>query len=128
MFKWNEKTSRAAVLLAEGKTVDEIAKDLGITDRTIYNWKNITEFSLEVDKLSHMVGIAARAERLRLANRVVAKLDGKTDKDLLDWLKYVQSETDGVKLDLTSTFLDHVTQVAGSGQTGTGEGSKSSTE
>jgi hypothetical protein len=24
-----------------------------------------------------------------------------TDKDILDWIKYVQSETDGVKLDLS---------------------------
>ena len=58
-----------------------------------------------MDRLSLMVGVSSRAERLRLAIRVVrAKTNGdvpETEKDLLDWLKFAQSETDGIKLDLT---------------------------
>lgn len=125
MFKWTEKTSKAAILLAEGKTEADTASEVGVTDRTIRNWKTEPEFSQEVDRLSYMVGIAARAERLRLANRIITKIGAETNKDLLDWLKYVQSETDGVKLDLTQTFLDHAAQVAGPGQGGTGEGPES---
>ena len=41
----------------------------------------------------------------------------KSNKDILDWLKFAQSETDGVKLDLTSLTTDD-TSVAGSGQNG----------
>jgi hypothetical protein len=75
--------------------------------KTVYNWMQEAEFAAEVDRLSLMVGISSRAERLRLAMRVVRQKiheqTGKvvTDRDILDWLKFAQSETDGVKLDLS---------------------------
>lgn len=56
-----------------------------------------------------MVGIAARANRLKEAQRLYRMARGAlklpervTIRDLLDILKYVQSETDGAKLDLTA--------------------------
>lgn len=50
-----------------------------------------------------MIDIASRAERLRIAMRAVrqkVRADGtpETERDLLDWLKYAQSETIGIKL------------------------------
>lgn len=52
-----------------------------------------------------MMNAASRAHRLRLANRVIRqKTRGnvvETDRDLLEWLKFAQSETDGIKLDLS---------------------------
>jgi hypothetical protein len=59
-----------------------------------------------------MIETASRAYRLRLTNRVIHQMvkDGeliKTDKDLLDWLKYAQGETDGVKLDLLNLLNAH---------------------
>lgn len=76
-------------------------------------------FREEVDRLSVMMGIASRAERLRIAKRVVrqrVKDDGliTSDKDLLDWLKFAQSETDGAKLDLTA-IAENASSVARSG-------------
>ena len=104
-FEWTEERNKAAIALAEGRTQQDIAAELGITDRTIRNWLDCQEFSEEVDRLSLMVGVASRAERLRLANRLIRqKLSGNqidTEKDVLDWLKFAQSETDGVKLDLS---------------------------
>lgn len=104
-FEWNEERSKAAVALAEGKTQQEVAAEVGITDRTIRNWLAEPVFAAEVDRLSLMVGVSSRAERLRLAMRVVRARtkDGipETEKDLLEWLKFAQSETDGVKLDLS---------------------------
>lgn len=51
-----------------------------------------------------MTDVASRAERLRIAKRVVRQFtkDDKieTVKDILDWLKFAQSETDGIKLDI----------------------------
>lgn len=127
-FGWDEKTSAAAVGLAEGKTQQEVAAEIGVTDRTIRNWLAETEFALEVDRLSLMVGIASRAERLRLAQRVVRqKSEGGmivTFKDLLEWLKYAQSETDGIKLDLAAfaaAFGQDETPVADGGQAGSGD-------
>ena len=50
-----------------------------------------------------MIDVASRAERLRIVMRVVrqkVRADGtpETKKDLLDWLKFAQSETTGFKL------------------------------
>lgn len=105
-FQWNPKRSQAATLLAEGYTVAEVAENVGVTGRTLYRWKADIEFAAEVDRLTHMVGIATRAERLRIAMRVVRQqvVGGAVDtnKDVLDWLKFAQGETDGVKLDLAA--------------------------
>jgi transposase-like protein len=105
-FRWNEQTSAAAVALSEGKTREEVAAEIGVSGRTIYRWLTDIDFAVEVDRLSVMTGISARAERLRIAKRVIRSkmADGvpRTDKDLLEWLKYAQSETDGIKLDLAA--------------------------
>jgi len=104
-FKWSENRTMAAIGLAEGKTQTQVAEDCGIDRRTIIRWLAYPEFSAEVDRLSLMVGIAGRAERLRIAQRIVRQKTGdtgilETKADLLDWLKFAQSETDGIKLDL----------------------------
>jgi len=105
-FEWSEERSRAALLLAEGHTHQYVADEIGKNEKTIRRWLVDIEFSAEVDRLSVMTGIASKAERLRIAKRVVKqKTSGEfvtTDKDLLDWLKFAQGETDGIKLDLAS--------------------------
>lgn len=93
------------MLLAEGFTVQHVGQEIGKTERTVYRWMADMEFSVEVDRLSLMTGIASKAERLRLVKRVIrqkATCDSFliSDKDILDWLKFAQSETDGVKLDI----------------------------
>lgn len=104
-FDWTPERTKAAIALAEGKTQQEVADETSVSRRTICNWLCEPDFASEVDRLSLMVGISSRAERLRLTMRVVrSKVQGdapKTDKDLLEWLKFAQSETDGIKLDLT---------------------------
>lgn len=106
-FEWNNKTTEAAFLLAQGYTTEETAKKIKVSDRTIYRWKNHDDFLAEIDRLSLMIDVAGRAERLRVARRVIRQKITEngvylTDKDLLDWLKFTQSETDGVKLDLAA--------------------------
>lgn len=94
-----------------------------MTERTIRRWLDEAEFSEEVDRLTFMTGIANKAYRLRMAKQVIAKLRLKTDKDLLEWMKFAQSETDGIKLDFTVLLsaLDAVgSPVAGSRQGGIG--------
>lgn len=121
-FAWNEQRSRAAVLLASGATRDETAAEVKVNRATIFNWLHHPDFTEEIDRLSLMIGIASRAERLRLAMRVIkSKMkDGilQSDKDSLEWLKFAQSETDGVKLDLgklASTFAQNAASVADRG-------------
>jgi len=103
-FQWTQKRRDAAIQLAEGKTQREILRNLGIARRTLCYWLEEREFKAEVDRLSQMVSIAGRAERLRIAMRAVrAKVNDEhidTGKDLLDWLKFAKSETDGINLGL----------------------------
>lgn len=76
--------------------------------RTVAYWCANEEFSAEVDRLTLMTGIASRAERLRIAKKVIRQRirehDGfvHSNKDSLEWLKFAQGETDGIKLDLAS--------------------------
>ena len=113
-FRWTSKKTKAVILLSQGFTNAEVAEESGIAERTIYRWKNEPKFTEELDRLSLMTDIAGRAYRLRMAKRVVRQKGFGTEKDLLDWLKYAQGETDGVKLDIAS-LLDDAEPVAGSG-------------
>lgn len=119
-FVWTPKRSDAAELLAQGYTINETAERVGVSEKTIDRWKRDIEFISEVDRLSLMIDIASRSERLKIAKRVVRGLLAQrkpTERDLLDWLKYAQSETDGVKLDLTALF-EAASSMADPGQTG----------
>lgn len=116
-FQWGKKQTIAAIALANGDNQQEAAEKAKVTDRTIRNWLAIPEFAEEVDRLTFLTGIAHKAERLRLAKRIVAKLNEHTEKDLLEWLKFAQSETDGFKLDITEVYAALATnggKVAGS--------------
>lgn len=123
VFRWDKKKSDAAIALANGYTRREVCEEYAIPERTLYNWLSQSEFEAEVDRLSLMVGIAGRGARLRLAQRVMRQRtadDGtlSTKADLLDWLKFAQSETDGVKLDLTrlaAAFSEDATPLAAGG-------------
>jgi hypothetical protein len=107
-FLWTDQKACAALKLAMGFTMQETAKECGCGMRTISGWKNYPEFMLEIDRLSLLVDVASRAERLRIAMRVIRQRTQEdiivTARDLLDWLKYVQSETDGANLNLTTIF------------------------
>ncbi len=123
-YVWTPEKTKAAIMLAQGYTHEDVAKEIGKNERTIYRWKDDIEFLMEVDRLSLMVGIASKAERLRLVQRVVRQKAGdiiKTDKDLLDWLKFAQSEQDGIKLDIAGLFAplgQNEPSMAGEGSAG----------
>jgi hypothetical protein len=117
-FEWTKNKEAAAITLAKGGTQTEAADIAGVVDRTIRRWMNEPEFTQEVDRLSLMIEVANRAHRLRIANRVIRQMvkDEETiptSKDLLDWLKYAQGETDGVKLDLMSLLNAYRDERAG---------------
>jgi hypothetical protein len=108
-FKWNTRRVKAAMHLAQGFTQIEAAKESGCNEKTIRRWLSDVEFASEVDRLSLMVSIANRAERLRVTMKIVRQKLAQspavqTEKDLLDWLKFAQSETDGAKIDLTAVL------------------------
>ncbi len=106
-FHWTPPKRRAAAMLAEGYTIDETAADVGVNEKTVRRWKADIEFLTETNRLALEVGIASRAERIRIAQRVVRqklRASNLSDRDLLEWLKYSQGETDGIKQTVDHTF------------------------
>ena len=103
-FRWTGKRTAVALALAQGRTVKQAAHQAGVSERTIYYWKGIPAFGAEVDSLSLLVSVATRAERLRVAMRAVRQSVSdagvQTKRDVLDWLKFAQSETDGAQLEI----------------------------
>jgi hypothetical protein len=102
---WTTARCAAAGALAAGHTMAEAAFQAGVHESTVFDWTRNPVFAEEVDRLTLMVGVASRAERLRIAMRVIrSRVDEngvvQSNKDALDWLKFAQSETDGVKLDI----------------------------
>lgn len=102
-FEWTEIRSKVALGLAEGKTQQQVADECAIGRRTVVRWLEHPEFAAEVDRLTLLTGISLRAERMRIVKRVVrqsVKDDQKvkTTKDILEWLKHAQSETNGTDL------------------------------
>jgi transcriptional regulator with XRE-family HTH domain len=120
-FRWTKTTSAAAIALADGETQRAVAKALDISEKTVSRWMHEPTFGAEVDRLTLMMGIASRAERLRIAKRLIRQRvqdeHVESDKDLLDWLKFAQSETDGIKLDL-ATLAAFAASLAGGGPGG----------
>lgn len=106
-IQWTAKQTAAAFALADGLTQKQASEVANVHENTVQRWMRNPEYSAEVDRLTLMTGIASRAERMRIVRRVVRdrvqeEVFIRTEKDLLDWLKFAQSETDGAKLDLTS--------------------------
>jgi hypothetical protein len=108
-FQWNEIRSRACVLLAEGYKVSHVARECGVSVRTIERFMAHPEFAHEVDKVTMMTGIALASERMRIIKRAVNQAiasDGtiKTKRDIFEWLKLATDELDRSKLFLNAMF------------------------
>ena len=100
-------------LVARKDPSGEKAAAIGVGRKTICNWLCVPEFVAEIDRLSCMIDVASRAERLRMAMRVVrqkVRADGtvETERDVLDWLKFAQSETTGIKLGFSKGEVDEM--------------------
>src|ERR1043165_5338123 len=85
---WDKTRTTAASMLAVGYSKSRIAEEIGVHRNTLYNWLDDPEFQAEVDRLSVMTGIANRAERLRMVNRLVRqRMDEEgniiSEKDIL---------------------------------------------
>jgi len=85
-WKWSPRRRKAAKLIAKGEfTVEEIAWECGVSDRTIYKWKKEPEFDAYVKELEE--AIKAEAKRylfrhaLAAAQRLVELSQSATPKD-----------------------------------------------
>ena len=103
---WTDEQSTAAVMLAEGYTKSEVAREVGVNASTITRWTQNEEFAEEVDRLSLMYGLASKAERMRQIKRAARKFEDNDSTiagyNYLDLLKEARIQTEGVKLDILS--------------------------
>jgi hypothetical protein len=77
-FKWDNKRSLAAQLLAEGKlTDDQIAETVGVSAQTIRNWQAAPEFAGRVEDLVSEFARKARRRGLAILERRVAALNDR---------------------------------------------------
>lgn len=95
LFRWTALRMRAAVMLGDGETAVDVARALGVHRHTVNRLEAVPEFKAEVERQALYLDLARRAARVRLAKRIVSTLGDTTDRDLLDWLRYIASETDG---------------------------------
>lgn len=112
-FIWTKKKTALAETIADGYSIKEAAEICEIPERTAYRWNSRLEFITEVDRLTLMMGIASKAERLRIAKKVVReKMAGGmifTKKDLLEWIQFAAKETDEVRLNLADLIGSLIT-------------------
>ncbi len=97
-FVWDETKRKAAELQARGELQQSIAKELNVSDRTLRRWAEHPDFQRKVDEIISDIDIAQKAERIKIAKKVIRQKieqdkDRLSNKDLLDWLKYIGEET-----------------------------------
>jgi hypothetical protein len=126
-FEWTPQRVKAAELLAEGRLIKDVAAECECSDHTIYNWRQETVFSQEVDRLTLTRDVANRAERVRIARRMLLKKaasgaieDLESAKDPIEILRFIQSETNGAvcsipELEQLAAILAGNSPVTGSG-------------
>lgn len=95
-FVWTEAKLKAAGAIARGEQrLEEIATSLGISRRTIERWQKHPDFQSKIDEIIQDIDLAQKGERIKIAKKVIRQKLGQenlSDKDLLDWLRYVGEE------------------------------------
>jgi len=133
-FRWTRRREKVALALAAGYTQAVAAEKAKVSERTVNRWYSKLEFAMEVDRLTLLTGISTRAERMRIVMQVVRqKIEAETGtvqtkRDILEWLKLAQSETDGAKLDLSSLFKDLAAQTEIDNEGGAESSAEAATE
>lgn len=91
------KQTKAVALLFDGKTKKEIAEELNVTEKTIYNWRQLDEFKNELQKVVNNYLIEIRANLIK--NQENLALNAKSEmvkfsatKDLLDRTDVIQND------------------------------------
>ncbi len=80
-FKWTSAREKAAALAADDTKSDEqIAAEIGIAERTFYNWKRQSEFAARVSSLVADAAAVAKAQTIANKERRVQRLQERSEK------------------------------------------------
>jgi transposase-like protein len=88
----DERKQRAILLLLEGRTISEIAEEMGVSRMTLYRWKNNDQlFQEELRRLKQSAWeagesklIAARAEAIEATIELLAHEDARIRLKAID--------------------------------------------
>lgn len=82
-FKWDERRTKAAQLVAEGqKTNEEIAKACGVARQTFDLWNADKTFSARVQQIVQATAAALLKDGIRVKENRVSNLQSRVDKML----------------------------------------------
>lgn len=89
---------RAIELLAGGLSTNEVGEELARDGSTIRRWRQDPKFANQLEIAILNQGASLRAERIRLAKKMLRKVGSENTKaDPLEILRYLRDETDGAK-------------------------------
>lgn len=89
---------KAIELLAGGMSTNEVGEEIERDGSTIRRWRQDPKFANQLELAILNQGASLRAERIRLAKKMLRKIGTENTKaDPVDILRYIQSETDGAK-------------------------------
>lgn len=90
MAELTDKQRHAVKLLAfkaeNGLTNAEIAKEVGVSTRTLYNWKNARAFQAELSELSEIIMKTFLTETYQALRRIIIS-DTARDSDKINAIK-----------------------------------------
>jgi len=93
VWKWTPQRKRAALLLSLGtKKYEDVSSEVGVNERTLYEWRQNEDFVKEVDRLTHENEKATKAGLLRLAFKALEEKNKRLTEDrstALDWANFV---------------------------------------
>lgn len=103
-WKWSHQRIKAAKLLASGEySVEEAARALGISERTIYKWKKCSEFTEYIQELERAAREEAKRHLVRHALHAARRLVELSERG---------QPKDSVRLKATLEILDRCGVIA----------------
>jgi transposase-like protein len=93
---WPAKRERAALMLAGGKSVAAVARELGCGVRTVYDWLGDSKYRSLVSRFRH-----------RMLDRAIGLIAASTNKAVVTLRKLLDSESEGIRLKAATSLLDH---------------------
>lgn len=93
VFIWTGQRIKAALLISEGaKNIAEMCEEVGVHDRTLFDWRQHPIFQAEVSRLTLANEKATREGLLRLAYKAIEAKIGSISDDrstVLEWSKFI---------------------------------------
>lgn len=94
-FNWTPERKKAALLLSNGeKTIDDIAEEMNITPRTLFNWRQHLDFQQEIERHILKNENFTRAGLLKECLKGLNIKTGNISEDRATHLDYIKAISD----------------------------------